>query len=251
MMARFAVYGSGGLGQVVRDILQSAHPGCRVSFFDSDSARHGTRVGGVRIVGGFEALVAVIEHFDGVVVAIGDNRQRLAMARRLSAAGVRLVSAIHPSASIAATAALEPHVVIGPRATLCVGARMASHAILSAGCVVDHDGVVGEAAHIHAAARLAGGVELGAGVTVGVGACIIQYKRIGDEAVVQPGAVVIRDVGAGEVVGGVPAEGVVAHGSRFVPSAPPVVSRESAAVSGDTMRAWNHEFIPSQEPTRR
>lgn len=251
-MTRFAVYGCGGLGQVVRDILLNAHPGCRVEFFDSDPRFHGTRVAGARVVGGFEALVGVVlRHCAGVVVAIGDNRQRVAMAQRLTAAGVRLVSAVHPSASIAGSASLDSHVIVGPRATVCVGARVASHAILSAGCVVDHDGAVGEASHVHAAARLAGGVRLGERVTIGVGACVIQYKHIGDDAVVQPGAVVIRDVAAGEVVGGVPAECVVSSGSRFIPSAPPIVTREATAMTDGTIRAWNHDFIPSQEPTPR
>lgn len=48
-------------------------------------------------------------------------------------------------------------------------------------------------------------VEIGTGAWIGAGARILAGVRIGDRAVIGAGAVVTRDVAAGEIVGGVPA----------------------------------------------
>jgi acetyltransferase-like isoleucine patch superfamily enzyme len=53
--------------------------------------------------------------------------------------------------------------------------------------------------------------------TLGIGACVIQGRRIGRGAHVEPGAVVIKDVPAGATVGGVPATMERPVASRFVP----------------------------------
>jgi serine acetyltransferase len=48
-------------------------------------------------------------------------------------------------------------------------------------------------------------VRLGPGVTVGMRALIADHREVGDEAVVAAGAAVVRPVGAGTRVQGVPA----------------------------------------------
>ena len=51
-------------------------------------------------------------------------------------------------------------------------------------------------------------IEIGDDVWIGAGATVLGGVKIGDRAVVAAGALVNRDVGAGELVAGVPARAV-------------------------------------------
>jgi UDP-perosamine 4-acetyltransferase len=121
------------------------------------------------------------------------------------------------------------HLIIGARATICVHARIGSHTVISTGAIVEHDNVLGDAVFLHPAVRLAGGVRVDALATLGIGAAVIPYKSVGAEAVVEPGAVVIRDVPPGATVGGIPAVEIPVR-SRFVPQSMRLPDR--AAVTG-------------------
>jgi acetyltransferase-like isoleucine patch superfamily enzyme len=81
--------------------------------------------------------------------------------------------------------------------------------VLNTGCIVDHESMIGTAVHICPGAKLAGRVTVESGAFIGVGATVLQSLRIGCEAVVGGGAVVIRDVEPMTTVVGVPAR--VAH----------------------------------------
>jgi sugar O-acyltransferase (sialic acid O-acetyltransferase NeuD family) len=217
-----AIYGSGGLGRVVRDILLADRRYRVAAFLDSDSTRHGTEVDGVRVYGGLDNIDRFLRGGGmGVVVAVGDNHARVAIAEQLRERGVPLVSAVHPLATIAPSARLGEHLIIGARATVCVHATIAAHCVLSTGAIVEHDNCLEQGVFLHPAVRLAGGVTVQDCATLGIGACVIPYRRIGRGACVEPGAVVIRDVPPETVVGGVPAARRTHAPSRFVPSGLP------------------------------
>jgi sugar O-acyltransferase (sialic acid O-acetyltransferase NeuD family) len=201
-----AIYGAGGLGRMVRDILAQAGTYRPVAFLDSDPAMHRRVIDGLPVCGDLSAWDELARHgVGGAVVAIGDNTTRLAIARRFAQRGITLVSAIHPLASIALSAQLGPHLIVGARVNICVHARIGAHCVLSPGTIVEHDNRLGDGVFVDPAVRLAGGVTVEAGAWIGIGACIIPGRRVGAGACVEPGAVVIRDVPAHTTVGGAPA----------------------------------------------
>ncbi|MGE0481101.1 MAG: acetyltransferase [Phycisphaerae bacterium] len=194
-MERVFIFGAGGLGSVAFDVLHQTGRYEPVAFFDNDIEKHGRAVDGLLVRGALSELLALARRERaGVLVAVGDNADRVVIAEQVRGAGLRLVSAIHPSAAISPSAILDEHVLLGPRATICVHARIGAHAVISAGAIVEHDVGIGAGAFLHPAVRLAGGVTIGPGATLGIGAAVIPGRRIGRGAVVAPGAVVIRDV---------------------------------------------------------
>jgi sugar O-acyltransferase (sialic acid O-acetyltransferase NeuD family) len=222
LVTNVAIYGSGGLGRVVRDVLLAGQRHRVVAFLDSDEARHGTKVDGLDVCAGAEHVNRLLKDGQiGVVVAIGDNHTRVAIAEQLRQHGVPLISAIHPLATVAPSARLGDHLIIAARATVCVHAEIASHCVISTGAIVEHDNCLECGVFLHPAVRLAGGVTVQERATLGIGACVIPYRRIGHRALVEPGSVVIREVLPGTTVGGVPAARRADGPSRFVPGGLP------------------------------
>ena len=221
-MTEVVVFGAGGLGCLVLDTLLQTEQYRPIAFLDSDSHKHGTSVDGLTVCGGMEQIPMLRR--DGVraaIVAIGDNHTRVRIAELLRRAGMRLASAVHPLASIAPSARLGGHLIVGPRAMICVHASIADHCVLSAGSIVEHDNRLGTGVFLHPAVRLAGGVEVDESATLGIGACVIPDRKVGRAARVEAGAIVIRDVLPGTTVSGAPAARLDIGESRFVPERPP------------------------------
>lgn len=212
------IYGAGGFGCLVQDILQQGHQYRPVVFLDSDPGKHGRVVNELPVKGGAEQIDELrAAGIARVIVAIGDNVARVALAETLRARGLELISAIHPLASVSPSAQIGAHVIIGPRATVCVHARIGPHSVLSAGAIAEHDNVIGQGVFLQPAARLAGTVTVEEFAIIGIGAAVIPGRRIGRGASVEPGSVVIRDVPANTTVSGIPARAIGPTRSQFVP----------------------------------
>ena len=216
-MTEVVIFGAAGLGRLVLDILLQNDRYRPVAFLDSDPAKHGTTVDGLTVLGGMEQLARLRQdEINSVIVAIGDCHERVKIAESLTQQDMNLVSAIHPLASIAPSADLGRHLIIGARVMICVHAQIANHCVLSAGAIVEHDNRLECGVFLHPAARLAGGVSVGAYGVLGIGSCVIPYRKVGEDARVEPGSVVIRDVLAGMTVGGAPAVRIKGGISEFI-----------------------------------
>jgi len=201
------IVGAGGHGRVVLDILKRTRSYDVVGFLDSDPKSHGRRMDGLPILGDLATLPELVRsrNVGGAIVAIGDNGIRRAFADEIDAMGVPLVNAVHPSANLAHNVTLGRNVVIAAGALVSAHCQVGDSVILNTGCIVDHESMIGTAAHICPGTKLAGRVTVEAGAFVGIGATVLQGLRIGCEAVIGGGAVVIDDVAPMTTVVGVPA----------------------------------------------
>jgi sugar O-acyltransferase (sialic acid O-acetyltransferase NeuD family) len=203
---KLVIVGAGGHGKVVLDILRAAGLHEPVGFVDSSPGRTGSKFGGLPVFGPANVLPKLRQqNIRAAIVAIGDCRARQKYATLLREEGFELLNAIHPTASISASAVVGKNVVIAAQAAVCTEAQIGDSVILNTNSVVDHECEIGQAAHICPGAHLAGRVRVGAGAWIGIGANVIQCLSIGEHAIVGAGAAVIRDVPAYATVVGVPA----------------------------------------------
>jgi sugar O-acyltransferase (sialic acid O-acetyltransferase NeuD family) len=201
------IVGAGGHGRVVLDILRTAGVCNPVGFIDADTARSGSQLDGLPVLGSINLLPKLRRQQDvrGAIVAIGDNRVRASYAELVLQGNLELINAVHPSAIVSSTAKVGLNVVIAAGAIVSTDAHLADSAVVNTGAIVDHECRVGRAVHVSPGVVLAGRVHVEPGAFVGIGARVIPCIRIGAHATVGAGAVVIEDVPPHATVVGVPA----------------------------------------------
>ncbi|NLG42741.1 MAG: acetyltransferase [Phycisphaerae bacterium] len=207
---RILILGAGGHGRVVLDILLQAARYQVVGYLDNNRDMIGRRVDGLPVYGTIEDLERFAHELDiqGVIIAIGDNGTRRGLARQVDAAGIPLVNAVHPAATLASTVTLGRNDVICAGVVVCDRCQIGDSVILNTGCVVDYQTMIGEGVHICPGVRIGGRVKVESGAFVGIGATVVPKVTIGCESITGAGAVVTADVPSMATVVGVPARPV-------------------------------------------
>lgn len=194
---RIAVFGAGGHGKVVVDAIER-NPALAVACVVDDNPQPGATVLGQAVAGGREVLLEQRSGIDGVIVAIGDSRARMEVARWLQAEGFALQSVVHPAAAVAPSAFIGAGTLVMPNAVVNADARIGANVIINSGAVVEHDCDVGEGVHLAPGAVLCGGVSIGAGTLVGAGAVVLPGVEIGPSMLIKAGMVMAQSMGKGE-----------------------------------------------------
>jgi sugar O-acyltransferase (sialic acid O-acetyltransferase NeuD family) len=208
---RFLVWGAGGHGLVVADVIRAAG-GDVVGYVDGDPAKlgHAIEPGGARVLLSEEALVAgaseALRRYgaDCLALGIGRNAARERALRRI-ASPADAPPLLHPASVVSASARVGLATLIGARAVVNAAAAVGAGVIVNTGAIVEHECEVADAVHLSPGSVLCGGVRVGARAWIGAGAVVTQGVEIGADAVVGAGAIVIRDVPAGSTVVGNPA----------------------------------------------
>lgn len=203
MHNELVVYGAGGHGKVVAEILTAA--GHEVhGFIDDDVRLAGSLVVGVPV---FRVIDWLDSHAGApVALGIGDNHARERAADLAREHGCKLVIAIHPAAVIARSAKIGDGAVVMPAAVLNPDCEIGEGAIVNSGAIVEHDVRVGRYAHLSPNSALGGGAQIGDYSHIGMGATVLPLRRIGNNCVLGAGAVVIDDIADNLIAYGVPAK---------------------------------------------
>lgn len=202
-MNRLGILGASGHGKVVADCAEVC--GWKAIDFFDDAWPELSQNGHWSVLGNSQALLDTLHLYEGVFVAIGNNRIRLEKLRMLQDASAPIISLIHPGAVVSRYLKLGLGSVVLAGAVLNVDARIAAGAIINTAASIDHDSVLGDCVHVSPGARLAGGVQVGDCSWIGIGASVRQNVIIGSDVVVGAGAAVVSDIPSGKTVIGVPA----------------------------------------------
>jgi sugar O-acyltransferase (sialic acid O-acetyltransferase NeuD family) len=195
------VVGAGAQGRVTLEAWRSARSDARFVFVDDDPRLHGTSLLGAEVVGGLDRLTELAGR---VVIALGNNETRLAIAARLE-------GKVEWGTVVAASATVLPSVTIGPGSVVLAGAvvnteaRIGAHVVVNTGVVVEHDCVIEDGASLSPGTRMGGRVRVGRAAFVSTGVTLAPRVTVGAGAVIGAGAVVMRDIPDRVLAYGVPA----------------------------------------------
>ena len=201
-MTTLAIVGAGGHGREAHAVASVSGRFDTIVFADDrgGDADRMERIGSPEIIG----LDDIVLRADVHVIAIGDPRTRHGVACRLSdhTPATRLVA---EDASVGTDVKLGPGVLVYPGAVITTNVRVGLHSHVNCGAIVSHDCRIGDFVSLSPGVRLNGEVVVESGAFLGTGAIVLPGRRIGQEAVVGAGAVVVDDVPPGATVVGVPA----------------------------------------------
>ena len=203
-LPRTVVLGSGGHAKVVLDILLDRGEVDLAGCVTADAGI--SSLLGVPVLGADDALPGLLS--SGVThafIAVGENRVRAKLQRRVQSLGFSLVNAISTHAVLSTRVKMGLGIVIMPGAVVNVDTIVGDGAIINTGATVDHDGHIGAFAHIGPGSSLAGNVTVGEGAFLGAGTTVIPQRSIGAWTTAGAGAVIVKDLPDGVVAVGVPA----------------------------------------------
>lgn len=207
-MTKAVIWGASGHARVVADIVRLM--GCHevVGFLDNiDSFRIGQPFDGGVVLGGEEQLSALRSAgVDYVALGVGDNNARLKLGDMALEAGFKLVTAVHPAATLANNAHLAEGAVLCAGSVVNPCAHVGRLAIINTRASVDHDCEIGEGVHLAPGVCVAGNVRVGRATMLGVGSVVRDGIVIGEQSVIGAGAVVVSDLPDNVTAYGVPAK---------------------------------------------
>lgn len=199
------IVGAGGYGVVYSHYLKNLYE--IVGFLDDSPDNKNKTINGIPIIGNSNDLSNIdTKEIEAVFSPIGNNmaRARILMnARALGFLtpnyidkGAKSDSVFNPNSGIyvLAGSTIMPYVEIGEFSMVSIGANIAHHTSL------------GFANFVSTGCNIGANISIGEYVNFGIGSTIMTgVKKIGGNAVIGAGAVVIKDVVSNDVVVGVPA----------------------------------------------
>jgi UDP-perosamine 4-acetyltransferase len=200
-----AIIGAGGHAKCVYECFYSQEQNV-YGFFDDDRAKTGLElINRVRVLGTVDDI-AGHEGIQTLFVAVGDNRQRLAIYRLYKNRGYAFPNAFHEKAHFSKFAANgEGNFMMGP-AVVNPGARIGNCCIINTSATVGHDCTLEDGVQIGPGVNIAGGSTLKEGAFIGIGAKVGPGVTVGPWSVIGAGSVVLKDMPGRSFIFGVPAK---------------------------------------------
>jgi sugar O-acyltransferase (sialic acid O-acetyltransferase NeuD family) len=196
--------GAGGHAKVVAEAALVRFPALELAFLDIRYPELST-VLGYPVVGCDSDAATFSSYYAHVVVALGDNRLRMARIAALADAGFELPILVHPTAWVSPSASIGSGTVIFGGAVVNAEVHLGTGCIVNTGATIDHDCNLGDAVHISPGAHIGGGTTIGARTWVGIGAAVSHCIRIGSDVMIGAGAAVVSDLPSSVKAVGVPA----------------------------------------------
>lgn len=189
----FYVYGTGGIGVVLAEVLFDMGYTLLGAFDDGQRNDGGnTRFYGVDVEPGLRQRSDLFPTLDRpLFVCLGDNRLRKDVAARIEAP---FITGVHSTAHVSPTATLGEGTMVFHGSHVQAEARVGRHVIINTANSIDHHCILGDFVHIAPQVALCGLCEVGEGTEIGAGASVLPSIKIGKWCRIGAGAVVIDDI---------------------------------------------------------
>ncbi len=149
-----------------------------------------------------------IEPDDVFICAVGAVNGREATVKKIKEKGGAFISIINRTALLQGNITIGEGVFIGPFTVIGDGVVLGDHVMLNTHSSIGHDAVLGEYTCVMSYVDITGGCQIGRKVFLASGCRMTPSSKIGDEAYVGIGSVVLRRVKPNTKVFGNPAKTV-------------------------------------------
>lgn len=197
-----------GHANVVLEILRAEGKHEVLGFVDDDQSKKGSLIRGLPVLGTMADIPALVRDYgvEAGIAAIGHNTQRRALAAKIREAGLKLVSAIHPTVHIDTDVSIGEGTVLCQMVTIVTGTVIGECVNIHTGATIDHDNRIADGANLGPGCHTAGRVKIGRDCFLGTGTVVIPDITINENVETGAGTVVIRDLERNNRYVGVPAQ---------------------------------------------
>jgi len=202
------IFGANYLGRAAKEIFET-NANVVYGFLDDDKKLHGKDLDESVILGSTDddGFLKLIGKKCEAFVAVDDNRFRKSLVKMLQEVRhVQPVNAIHQNALISRHVEFGYGNFMDIGVKIGVGAKIGSHCVLQAGCIIGAETSVADFVQIGSGSVINAGVTIEEEAFIGTGVIIVSGVSIGKGARIGAGSVVIGPVKAGETVFGNPAQ---------------------------------------------
>ncbi|MBQ9312820.1 MAG: acetyltransferase [Bacteroidales bacterium] len=147
-----------------------------------------------------------IQKDDVFICALGGVNYKKHYAQIILDKGGEFISLIHPTAVIGTNAKIGKGCVVGAFANLSNDTQIGNFVTISLRSGMGHDTTIDDYCHIGGHCSISGFVTIGKSVVIHPGAVIVSHRKIGDNAVIGIGSVVLGNIKEGTTVFGNPAK---------------------------------------------
>lgn len=213
-MQRLWIYGAGGHGRVIYEIINACGGFEIVGFIDDNEERSGENFLGYSLLTDKRKFKKINSELnvDSMMIAVGDNFLREQLSIRMT--DFDFPTIIHSSAVISRDAEIGQGTIIMPGVVIEPKVVIGEHCIINNCCIIGHGSVVEDFCHISGNAVISGEVTVGKSSFVSIGACVTPQVLIGKKSILCAGSVVSKDVPAGAKMIGNPARNVNTYFTR-------------------------------------
>lgn len=207
-MKQLLIIGARGWGREVYDIAKAcieAGANFTVKGFLDDKAD------ALDGYSNYPPIISPVESYqiqpdDVFICALGDVNYKKEYADIILNKGGEFISVIHPTAVIGTNAKIGKGCVVGAFANLSNDTVIGDFVTMSIRSGMGHDSTIGNYTHIGGNCSISGFVIIEESVTIHPGCVIVPHRKIGKNAVIGTGSVVLSNVKAGVTVFGNPAK---------------------------------------------
>jgi sugar O-acyltransferase (sialic acid O-acetyltransferase NeuD family) len=208
MILPVAIIGPGGFGREVLDVIEACNQDKRsyepLGFIeDPEHSAPGTLINGLPILGGFDWLEKNRKNVS-VICGVGAPEVRKKIIRRVNHLGGKFFSVIHPNAILTRWTTVGEGVVITAGCILTNQIVIGDHVHINLDCTIGHDVTMKAFTTLAPGVHVSGNITFQEGCYVGTGANLIQGLEIGAWSVIGAGSTITKDVPGNTVVVGVP-----------------------------------------------
>lgn len=209
-MKNIVIIGAGDFGKEVAwliDGINGVVPTYNIlGFLDDNANKEGATINGIKCLGPIRLLSRLTKTDDVcAVIAIQHGQVRKAIVESLPSFS-RWETLIHPSANISNLAKIGAGCIICAGCNISVNVTISDQVLMNLSVTIGHDCSIGNYASMMSGVVVSGHVVLKEAAYLASNCTIVPGMKIGANAKVGAGSVVIRNVREGTTVMGVPAK---------------------------------------------
>lgn len=197
------IYGSGGLGKEVLDVIMNSHyKQMKISFLN-DWSLEVDQLFGHDI---FNPSKVIVDDSSRVLIAVGAPQDRHKLREKISKINLHLHTPVHAeSGFISMNAEVGLGTIIAHNVVVASQATIGTNTFINVGSIIGHNVVIGNDCSLSSQVNIGGGTSIGDRTYIGMGSLIREGLKIGEDSIIGMGSVVFNDIPNGVIAIGNPA----------------------------------------------